>query len=343
MDKKLIRKFRAGKCKDEEVREILRWYRSEQMEATCAVEIENLWNSDDDPPLKNKDELFMLIQERILHKENNHVKEPFHQRGAIPQRSRSLFFSKLTVGLTFLSLIAVSGFIYFQPKLTNESLHGREVKFLSKTINRGQKYTMKLSDGTMVKLNSESEIHYPQNFSDSLRIIEFKGEAFFEVADDPTRPFVIRTGSINTTVLGTSFNIKTNNNADDFEVAVVTGSVKVSRESPDHSLDERYLTPNQQAVFSSKHNTFRVQNFDAEKVLAWVNGILVFENSSLEEITKKLENWYGVEIDATGLNQRILKGYTGNYKDKSLETVLNGISFVLGFEYEIRGKKVIIK
>jgi len=55
-----------------------------------------------------------------------------------------------------------------------------------------------------------------------------------------------------------------------------------------------------------------------------------------------LENWYGVEIDISGLNRKISKGYTGNYKDKSLETVLDGISYVLDFKYEIKGKRVII-
>jgi len=344
VDKKLLQKFKAGKCTPDEVRKILLWFQSEQAEASYSVEIDNLWHREDEFILSNKDKLFKLILDRINNLDHSAgSKEHVHQRAPLPRRQDFKTNKFLKLAVTFVLLLITSGILYFfQPRLFQQQQPATESKILSKKINQGQKYTMKLSDGTIVKLNSGSSIRFPEKFSDSLRVIEFEGEGFFEVAKDHTRPFVIRSGKISTTVLGTSFNLRSRSTSEKFEVAVVSGSVKVSHIGVGDNLDERYLTPNQQAVFDNANNTFKIQGFDPEKVLAWVNGIVVFENSSLVEIKNKLENWYGVEIDISGLNRKISKGYTGNYKDKSLETVLDGISYVLDFKYEIKGKRVII-
>ena len=195
----------------------------------------------------------------------------------------------------------------------------------------------------MVKLNSGSRIRFPEVFSDSVRLVEFEGEAFFDVAKDSAKPFVIRSKIVNTMVLGTSFNLKTTATSESFELAVVTGSVKVSHNLKSQSLEERYINPNQSVVWDQQSKTFQVREFEPAIVLAWVDGILVFDNSSFEDIIHTLEKWSGVQIDTNSLNEKLPTGYTGKYKDKSLETVLQGISYVLDFKYEIKGKEVIIK
>src|SRR5690606_2771304 len=124
-------------------------------------------------------------------------------------------------------LLTVVPLLYFKTEMFKAPSQETTINWMFKETSFGQRNTVKLPDGTLVKLNSGSRIHYPEVFQDSLRLVEFEGEAFFEVAKDVTKPFVIRSGNINTMVLGTSFNLKSATVAESFELAVVTGSVKV--------------------------------------------------------------------------------------------------------------------
>lgn len=343
MDKALLEKFKAGKCSPEEVRKILLWYQSEEAETSFSFELENYWNAEHDLPFVDKDKVYDLVNKEIGRKENEGIvnRAPVHR--PIGSGKQLMFNSQAKGIVVFVLLLLSVSLFYFRTQLFGSQPRKAAIQWMTRKTAMGQKYTIQLPDGTQVKLNSGSLIHYPEMFSDSLRLVEFEGEGFFEVAKDSSKPFVIRSGNVSTMVLGTSFNMKTRTATESFELAVMTGSVKISYFQKGQSLEERFINPNQSAVLHHENSTFSIQGFDPSKVLAWINGTIIFENSSFREIVHTLENWYGVHIDTSSLDRKLPKGYTGIYKDKSLETVLEGISFVLDFNYEIKGKKVIIK
>ncbi len=343
LDKKLLQKFKAGKCSPEEVRKILLWYQSEEAETSFSIELESYWHEDDDLAFSDRDKIKNQIIGTISGKTHkiNKDRAPISKPKVLHKKCRFRYrISVIAIILLMLSLpLWYFRLSLFKPFMQRES----NINWISKETEYGQRYTFKLSDGTLVKLNSGSRISYPEIFSDSLRWVEFEGEAFFEIAKDASKPFLIRSGNIETMVLGTSFNLNSKAEAEKFELAVVTGSVKVSHDRKEHNLEERFVNPSQSAVWDHQNNKFIVQNYDPATVLAWTQGILVFDNCSFEDILFKLEKWYGVHIETSQLNREIPKGYTGKYKDKSLETVLQGISYVLDFKYVINEKKVIIK
>lgn len=343
LDKKLLQKFKAGKCSPEELRKILLWYQSEEAETSFSLELENYWNEENNLPFLDKDKAYDQIRRKIGGKENGkgRNRNPIPTRAVFQNKRGFRYHAKLIVVIIML-LISIP-LLYFKTEIFEAPPQETNINWMARETAFGQRYTLKLSDGTLVKLNSGSRIYYPESFSDSLRLVEFEGEAFFEVAKDTSKPFVIRSGKVNTMVLGTSFNLKSTAITESFELAVATGSVKVFHDLKGQSLEERYVNPNQSAVWDHQSKTFQVQDFDPGTVLAWVDGNLVFDNSSFEDIIHTLEKWYGVQIDTSSLNRKLPTGYTGKYKDKSLETVLQGISYVLDFKYEINGKKVIIK
>lgn len=338
LDKKLLQKFKAGKCSPEEVRKILLWYQSEEAETSFSLELENYWHEENDLPFLDKGKVYDQVRKRIGGKGKN--RNPISKR-IVPQNKRGLRYHAKLAAVIVLLLISAP-LLYFKTALFETPPRETSINWISKETTFGQRYTIKLPDGTLVKLNSGSRIHYPEAFSDSLRLVEFEGEAFFEVAKDTAKPFMIKSRNINTMVLGTSFNLKTTA-AENFELAVVTGSVKVFHSLKEQSMEEWYINPSQSIVLDHQSQSFQIHSFDPATALAWVEGILVFDNSSFEDIVYTLEKWYGVHIDTSDLNQNIPTGYTGKYKDKSLETVLKGISYVLDFRYEIKGKKVLIK
>lgn len=343
LDKKLLQKFKAGECSPEEVRKILLWYQSEEAETSFSIELENYWQENNDLAFLDKDKVRNQVIRKISRKKSaiSNDRLPVSDPKILPkQRS---FRNRIIIVAIVMLLISLPLW-HFRTTMFESTMHQEtNINWITKATEYGQRYTFRLSDGTIVKLNSGSRIHYPEIFSDSLRWIEFEGEAFFEIAKDTAKPFLIRSGNIETMVLGTSFNLNSEAAKETFEIAVVTGSVKVLHDLKEQNREERYINPNQSAIWDHQNKTFNVQNYDPAKVLAWTEGILVFDNSTFEDIIFKLEKWYGVKIDTSDLKHNVPRGYTGKYKDKSLETVLQGISYVLDFKYVINGKKVIIK
>ena len=210
-----------------------------------------------------------------------------------------------------------------------------ENAFLSAKTSKEQRKKVLLPDGSVVHLNAGSFLKYPAQFSDNERVVFLQGEAFFEVRRNTKKPFMVITGDVKTTVLGTSFDINAYKNGKSIRVSVLTGKVKMQ-----HSKEEFIiLNPNQQGKWTDgKLNTSIV---DSKGLLKWKDGILSFDKAGFDEVFEKIENWYGVKI--TIEDKTSLKGnYTGEFKEESLENVLEGISFTSNFQYEIDGNKITI-
>jgi transmembrane sensor len=156
----------------------------------------------------------------------------------------------------------------------------------------GEKKQIKLGDGTIVWLNAASKLRYPAQFSGKTREVMLEGEAFFDVAKNADMPFVINSGTLKTTVLGTSFNVRAYQEDKTMTVAVVTGNVKVS--SPDSEL---HLQPNQQAIFNKEvHKLYKKQDVPAIEMASWRAGGLQFRNTTFSEVAAVLRRSRGVKI-----------------------------------------------
>lgn len=199
----------------------------------------------------------------------------------------------------------------------------------------GVKKSIKLPDGTRVMMNSGTQLIYPTEFAADNRTITFKGEAFFEVAKDPKRPFIIQAGDVTTRVLGTSFNIRRFEEDNEISVAVYTGKVAVKTQAGQYNL----LYPSDMGIFHRDRREFERITFDKNNVCEWTQGILSFHNEDLRTVFNKLEKWYGVKFDIA--DDVVLQGkYSGEYKQKSLELVLEGMSYTSNFHYIINQKTI---
>lgn len=208
------------------------------------------------------------------------------------------------------------------------------VETIVKTTPAGVKSQTKLPDGTLVKLNSGSTIKYPSRFNGNSREVEFEGEAYFEVVSNKSKPFIVHTANMKTTVLGTSFVINTLDKEKQ-SVSLLEGSVEVSAKE-----GKRTIQPGEQ--FTLEGQSVRVQAYDYNEAFAWKEGRLNFKEAGAEEIFGKLGRWYGMEFNFQDTNLPTLD-YTGFYTGEDLETVLDGLSYSLKFDYEIKGKQVNIK
>lgn len=213
-----------------------------------------------------------------------------------------------------------------------------EVAVEWKTVEnpRGRKSKITLPDGTVITLNSGSKIQYPIPFADTLRLVKLRGEAFFQVERDVTRPFIIQTKRLTTEVLGTSFNLRTYLGDDIQLIAVVSGVVKIS-----NLLGESKILRQNEMALIAKDNSIKKREFDLIEVTGWKDGIISFKRASFVDIQERLALWYGVDfILEEGFE---MKGvYTGEFVNESLDNVLKGIAYSSGFKYKISDDKVFL-
>ncbi|WP_020529748.1 FecR family protein [Flexithrix dorotheae] len=236
------------------------------------------------------------------------------------------------------SLILNYNILRIQPSET-------KVKITSKERNtvKGEKLLMKLPDGSEVKLNSETQIRFSENFNKNRREVYLEGEAFFKVTSDTSKPFIIYTGDITTTVLGTSFNISAYPEMETLEVVVVEGKVRVDNNVKNkHKHAQSILLPNDIYTYSKINQTFSTRNADISNRIGWKDGVIIIESASFEEIIKYLERWYGVEFKIEEGIQ-VQGRFNGRFENKSLEAVLEGLSFSSNITYVINGKIVTLK
>ncbi|OKZ15812.1 MAG: hypothetical protein BHV81_15270 [Butyricimonas synergistica] len=186
-----------------------------------------------------------------------------------------------------------------------------EVKYNTLSVPRGGEYQLILSDGTKVWVNAESSLRYPETFGEKRELI-LTGEAYFEVAKDSTRPFIVYVGDNAIEVLGTHFNV-VSYKKDEVYTTLAEGMVKVS-----HNGQSVILNPDEQAIIEPKMSGIKVREVDASLYVSWINGRYEFRDTELENIAAQLSRWYDVDIRfaAEELKHKRLAGVI--YRDEEL-------------------------
>lgn len=220
----------------------------------------------------------------------------------------------------------------FYQTIDFQNTNHTDIEWITKKSEAGKKTLVGLSDGSKIFLNSNSELRYPSNFSDSVRTVYLKGEAYFEVEKE-SRPFIVSVDQADIEVLGTSFNV--NQPADEqLVVALVSGKVKVN----DIKGNQVMLYPSEMLVLKEQGDFYKAP-FDSLEITGWKDNHLIFRNDDFSSVKRKIENWYGVEIHVYG-NFKNSWSYTGDYHDENLQNVLKGIALTSSIKYKITDKKV---
>lgn len=195
-----------------------------------------------------------------------------------------------------------------------------------------------LPDGTKVWVNSGSHLAYGKRFNRKERVITLEGEAYFEVASDPNRPFIVETANLDIEALGTSFNVKSYEEEADISVVLMQGKVKISS-----ATGTNLLLPNERISFNRVTGTTRKTSvYDAYAFSNWRNNYFMFEGEPLESIAFTLERNYNTHIT---FESETLKKYsfTGSINNTSLESILQILSLTSPLTYEIKDNSIVLK
>ncbi|MDR2810079.1 MAG: FecR domain-containing protein [Tannerellaceae bacterium] len=195
------------------------------------------------------------------------------------------------------------------------------------SVPAGQRVNLLLPDGTKVWLNARTTLKYPVSFNEEERAMELDGEAYFEVAKDEKRPFVVHTDKGSITALGTTFNVEDYTSDNEFITTLMSGSVRITPKN--NSAAPLVLTSDRKAVWTG--DSLRVEAIDDYTVYRWVEGLICFKNESVPAMMKELEKYYGVRIHVKN-QQVLLYSYTGKFRhtdgiDYALRVLQKDISF----------------
>ncbi len=231
----------------------------------------------------------------------------------------------------------------------------RSKKRIEIVAGKGVRKEVKLPDGTVVWLNSESKILYDPNMLDGeIREVALTGEAFFNVAYDNDRPFITNTSKVAVTALGTRFNIKEYPGENKSETTLIRGSIELAING---RSDQKFLLkPSEKFALVEKRkvnfNTYNNSVITIEQIspveiggkeylqdISWFENKLVFHDESLEDLLPKFERWYNVEIDLTDQKVRDLR-FTGILIDENVVEALEVMKLIEPFNYKLIGNKI---
>lgn len=203
-------------------------------------------------------------------------------------------------------------------------------------VPKGNTFTLKLDDGSTIYLNSDSKIRLPKKFHHNIREVElYYGEAYFEVARDESRPFIVNTGGQRVSVLGTSFAIRAYENEPDMLTTLVSGKVNVKMGNA-----ERMLRPGFQSVCTP--DGLEVRKVDVSLYTAWQKGSLVFKDESLGSIMKTLARWYNLEVNYESESLKNIR-FTGELKRyQAVNEFLEKIEYLKKVRFLIKDRTVLV-
>lgn len=224
------------------------------------------------------------------------------------------------------------GHLIYEIKEGTESSAG----FNTLSTARGETYSVKLPDGTQVWLNAASSIRYAANFSmHTTREVELEGEAYFEVAKDEERPFIVHTDRQQVKVLGTRFNVSSYTDEPDLRTTLLEGSVEINYQNTN-----TLLYPGQQSNLSDG-GILHIHKVDTEPIISWIHNEFMFDGDDIESVMRKLERWYNLKVVYKGAKTKERFG-GGVSRFEEVGKVLQLLEKTGGVHFKIEGRTVYV-
>lgn len=307
-DKELFTKYLNNQCTPEEVKNLLHYINTDENESHLRTLInEQLSKTEENNMIPDWENHLSAIHKNILHHVHSTQSSVFKHKIIRIQRRKLLSMVALFIGLFLCTAVY---YIIRKPHVTS----------LQQTTTTYTRYLL-LPDGSKVVVHANSKVEYPKQFSGNTREVILIGEAYFDIHHDPSKPFIIHTGKLKTTVLGTAFNIKAYPNATNITITVTRGKVRV--EDDKKTLD--VLTPDKQLVYNLPASTTQKQSVIAAETVKWTKENMEFESVSFENIAAQISKRYQTTILFT--NEDIKKcPVTASFS--GMETLDEVISFL---------------
>ncbi|MCK9304248.1 MAG: FecR family protein [Bacteroidales bacterium] len=326
MKEEVLNRYFSGKATSAEVDEVLNWIDENEENAKIFASKKTSWVFDNLPETKASDRVY----------------DEFKRRKR-PGTNRELFIRVAAIMLIPISILSVIQYIVYFRDEKKEPIEKIEIpaqyeSMATYTIHSGVKGMVVLPDSSTVWLNSCSNLKCPSKFDSTGRVVELTGEGYFKVRHNPEWPLYIKTSKgIVVKVTGTEFNLSTYEDDNELKLTLVSGAVTLVRESDNRVFNvkqhEEIIIPDDDRLSDRKISANLPLN------TSWKEGTLVFENTPMGEVIKKIERWYGVSvtIDSPAISEFNI---TANFKSESVSQVFELLQITSNIGYKIKDNQV---
>lgn len=323
----LFQQFIDKTASPAEVEEFLSMMKRDDYNEEIQILLDEFWNEPDSVTPLGEEKA-----ERIFNK-------IMASSGERMKRSVYGFNLKLYWAAAVVFVIGISVFFYTNREQAAVGSQIQQEIVQTKRYDKPTRRFISLPDGSSVILNEKSQIELSENFNQGgKREVYLMGEAFFDINHDPERPFIVHTGKLETTVLGTAFNIKSSAGAKTVTVTVTRGKVKVGNEKQTFNV----LMPNEQVVFKEAQNNVIKMPVKAESYVKWTNEDIYFDDVSIKDVARQLQERFGITIIFSNEQIKTCKFSATFLKSQSLSQILNVISEFNSIKYQFKDNKTVI-
>lgn len=369
MNKDLIEKFLLGELDYHQTKELMDWIEESKSNRAYFARMKNLWvatHLENENPNINLDDEYGRFRYRLELKsaQNNAGISSILPTGSGRRNFQVLLRIAATIVLIF-SIIGTISYIKLNSQITYTEI----------ITKRGEKSYLALADGTRIWLNSETTFRYPSRLDSKNVEVYLDGEAYFDVAKNPKRKFIVKAASLDIAVLGTSFNVKSYSSDNTIETTLEEGKISITGKMGKLLIkDPVILMPNQQATFIKDIHEYEIkairdpaderietpdhiekksikkidkpeilysEKIDSKLYTSWKDGKMIFKSTRFKDIAVQMERWYDMKIEITDEKLKDIK-YTGVFEKETIEQALYALSLSFPFHYEINQNKITI-
>ena len=323
----LLAKFFSGNCSEEEKLQVTQWQKASAENEELFRETAELWKHS-----KTEGKGFNPKVELALNKVNQKL-------GVEKSSSNHKVIRMVHYTRRIAAVLLVGACVWVAYQVTHKK-SGNFAPIEVVTL-QGEKKEVTLPDGSHVWLNSSSKLRYAVKFEGNERKVALEGEAYFEVAKNPARPFIIDAGTSVTTVLGTAFNLRARTGEKTVAVTVAEGKVAFTgKEMPAQDAVKLIAGDLGILTLETKHLE-RVKN-DDPNFLAWKTGKLIFKNTALKQVVAKLTDFYGKNIRVDDISKAEIP-FTSTFDHKPLQDVITIMEMSLGLKADTINHVIVLK
>jgi ferric-dicitrate binding protein FerR (iron transport regulator) len=323
----------SGEITERERKELLHWLEADEANKKLMSEMADWWAMSHVP-------LFVSDREAGFKKYFGDLMATGRTQ-AKHKRFRLFFAAKIAAVALLLLLVGITS--YYAGK--NTQTINREIASYETVVPFGSKTKVILPDKSVVWINAGSTVTYSDNAAGNRREVLLEGEAYFEVAHDSLKPFIVKTGNLDVKVLGTSFNVRAYNDEQTIDVVLLTGKVDVylNNTAGEYRNADAELTPDQMLSYNRETSDMRIAVVHSPDYSAWKNGLIRFSEQPFTRIARELERKYNIEIE---INSHYLEKeiFTGSFSEKHTVTdIFREIDVDKKYKWTQTGTKFIIK
>jgi transmembrane sensor len=330
----LITRYFAGEITEDELSLLSDWLKADPVHEEVFKQYRNAWNLVEKQKIHSKINTDREWAAMLTKMDVNQAKNgaPAKVVSLNPNRNTTKFsFQNTWKVAAAITVLLVSSFLlyYYISKPTN-------IVVTAQATNIEQL----LPDGSVVTLHAGSQISYPEKFESKTRNVQLKGEAYFKVAHDKTKPFIVESGDARIEVLGTEFNVNTNASSGSMEVVLTAGKVSVYyKAKPQNTV---LLMPGEKAELITAQNQIRKFANSDPNYMSWKTKVLLFDNETLAQVIITLQHVYQTPIKLADPQLTECR-VTASFNDQSLQSVLEVIKETLNLKIELKGEIIEVK